>query len=154
MNIGSSTDGMMMRQMMHQQVQQLRQDADVDGSSGLNIDEFSSLRTEVSELTGRTPQNENVEEVFATIDADGSGELSEDELKSFHEQKMSERGGMGGRPPGGMMSADMTSLFLEMQEEDSSETTVEDLFTTTAETSNDDGSLLDALFGEEEDEAA
>ncbi|MBL4905838.1 MAG: hypothetical protein JKX94_00165, partial [Sneathiella sp.] len=93
MNIGSSTDGMMMRQMMQQQMQQMRQDADVDGSSGLNIDEFTSLRGQVSEMTGRPAASENIEETFATIDADGSGELSEDELKSFHQDKMQERRG-------------------------------------------------------------
>jgi|GEM_PF-4554784 len=168
MNIGSAGNSQMMMQMRQtqQQMQQLRQEADVDGSEGLNMEEFTSLRGQVSELTGRPSNVENVEEVFATIDADGSGELSSDEMQSFHQQKMEGMGGKpppprGGPPPGGMMSADMNSTLLLFQEVESDSETdetsvVDTLFSSEEETeeTSSTSSILDALYTEDEATAA
>lgn len=167
MNVGSAGNSQMMAQMRQtqQQMQQLRQDADVDGSEGLNVEEFTSLRGQVSELTGRQSNVENVEEVFAAIDTDGSGELSDDEMQIFHQEKMEGKGGKppprGGPPPGGMMSAEMNSTLLLFQEVESDSETeetslVDTLFSNDEETeeTSTSSSILDALGTEDEAAAA
>ena len=172
MNVGSANNTQMMAQMrqMHQNVQQLRQDADTDGSSGLNVDEFTALREQVSEVTGRSSNVSNIGETFSTIDADGSGELSEAELKSHHQTMMEQRGGPGGPPPGGhpppggqppgaMMSSDMQSMLLLLQEagtDESGEFSVETLVSSiTAESEaaedTDDSSIVELLTSDTED---
>ncbi|MEH6475122.1 MAG: hypothetical protein V7727_05505 [Sneathiella sp.] len=174
MNVGSANNTQMMAQMrqMHQNVQQLRQDADTDGSSGLNVDEFTALREQVSEVTGRTSNVSNIEETFSTIDADGSGELSKAELKSHHQTMMEQRGGPGGPPPGGhpppggqppgaMMSSDMQSMLLLLQEagtDENGEFSVETLVSSiTAESEaaeeTEEGTVADLISSEATDES-
>lgn len=114
---GGMPPGGMISASMQQQIQQLQQDADTDGSGSFDIDEFTSLHEQVSDLIGKPTGTDEVAELFSAIDLDGSGELSEEELNSFHQDNMGRQGKMGGKPPGGMMSSSMQDLLIQLQEE-------------------------------------
>jgi hypothetical protein len=69
---------------MRQMQQKMFAKADVDGSSGLDAKEFSSM-VENSPMAGKAGK---ADEMFKKIDSDGSGELSAEELGQAHEQMM------------------------------------------------------------------
>lgn len=82
-------------QSMQQFKEKMFSRIDSDDSGGVDKTEFSDLAKKMSEMSGSSP---NVEDVYSKYDTDGDGSLSADELDSFMKANAP-------APPAGMQNA-------------------------------------------------
>lgn len=95
-------------QSMQQFKERMFSRIDSDGSGGVDKTEFSDLAKKMSEMSGSSP---NVEDVYSKYDANGDGALSADELDSFMKDNAPAPPPMNGPMEGRGMQGRLEGLF-------------------------------------------
>jgi Ca2+-binding EF-hand superfamily protein len=114
---------------------------DINGSGGLDQEEFQTLADKISEVTG---EEVDVVEIFSTYDEDGDGVLSEEETQTAmdaHRPQGPPPGGMQGPPP--PPPPDMSQMVSDADEDEDGYLDESEVSTITEMISNATGNEID-----------
>lgn len=147
---GMSGGGMAkMMQNMQAMMQEKFEMADTDASGGISQTELETLSEDGGRMGGKLLEN------FGKIDSDENGELSETEIQGFFSEKMSAKmsdmSSMGGGFGGLSAGAGSTNTLLDMlsslnEDDDSSSTSLSDLFSEKISSSGLSDSMISQLL--------